>query len=618
MSQHPVYRFDEFLVDPDSWKLCRGGDEVHLEPVVLKLLIYLIANRDRLVTRQELMDTVWGDTVISESALSQGVARLRKALGDDSAHPRYLETVHSQGFRFVAEVEEGERPERSERRPSGARSTGMRLGLVLATASVVLLIAAILLWKAGSRDEAPGTDDIRSLAVLPLRNLTGDPGQDYYADGLQDILITELSQVSGLRVTSRQSTRRYRDSEQLTTDIAAELGVDAVVEGSLLAIGSSIEVTIQLVHGKTDEHLWAERYSRETPYVFDLVAEVANAIDAAINAAPIEPKSGRVAGGLTGPVDPVAIDLFSLGLTNLDRFSRDGIRSAIDQFEQAVAIEPKFALAWGHLAAAHAMHSLYGYAPPRESIEKARVAALRAVEADDRFYIGYSTLGWVRLWTGDMDGACESFKEALRLNPSAPYALHGDADCLMLAGRMDESIARTREVLLVGPFSAMHNRPLPYHLFLAGRYDEALTAAIAMQERVPGFSVHWLMARIYWQQGLLDKALDEERLEFERRGDLELLAALEEGLDAGGPQGAMRAIAAAMVARASETYVDPFRTAEVFARAGLADEALEWLGKAVDYGSYEITYMAFEPEFDILRDDARFQELAARVYGKRL
>jgi tetratricopeptide (TPR) repeat protein len=264
------------------------------------------------------------------------------------------------------------------------------------------------------------------------------------------------------------------------------------------------------------------------------------------------------------------------------------------------------------------MHSLYGYAPPRESIEKARVAALRAIEADDRFYIGYSTLGWVRLWTGDMDGACESFKEALRLNPSAPYALHGDADCLMLAGRMDESVARTREVLLVGPFSAMHNRPLPYHLFLAGRYDEALTAAIAMQERVPGFSVHWLMARIYWQQGLLDKALDEERLEFERRGDLGLLAALEEGLDAGGPQGAMRAIAEAMVARASETYVDPFRTAEAFARAGLTNEALEWLGKAVDYGSYEITYMAFEPEFDILHDDARFQELAERVYGKRL
>ena len=122
MNKHPVYRFDEFLVDPDSWKLCRGGDEIHLEPVVLKLLIYLIANRDRLVTRQELMDTVWGDTVISEAALSKAVARLRKALGDDSAHPRYLETVHSQGFRFVAEVEEGERPERSERRAGGARA----------------------------------------------------------------------------------------------------------------------------------------------------------------------------------------------------------------------------------------------------------------------------------------------------------------------------------------------------------------------------------------------------------------------------------------------------------------------------------------------------------------
>jgi TolB-like protein len=451
-----------------------------------------------------------------------------------------------------------------------------------------------------------------------LSNLTGDPEQDYYADGLQDILITELSQIHGLRVTSRQSTKRYRESQQATTDIARELGVDALVEGSLLKVGGEIEVTIQLIHGGSDKHLWAERYARETTYVFDLMADVATAIGSVIDPSATPAGPARSAGNPPGAVDPKAIEAYSLGLTHLDRFTLDGILYAIEKFETAVAIEPKFALAWGHLAAAHAMHSLYGYAPPRESIEKARAAALQAIEADDKFYIGYSTLGWVRLWTGELDDACASFREALRLNPSAPYALHGDADCLMLDGKMDESIARARELLMVGPFSAMHNRPLSYHLFLARRLDEALEAGKAMQARVPGFSMHWFFARVYWQQGLFNEALAEERLELERRGDTALLAALEEGLGAAGPAGAMRAMAEAMVHRGSESYVDPFRTAETFARAGMVDEALHWLERAVDYGSYEITYIAFEPEFDGLRNDSRYEDLVERVYGRRV
>ena len=610
MSEHQVFRFDDFQVDPETWRLTRAGREIHLEPVVLKLLIYLISNRDRLVTRQELMDTVWGDTVISDAALSKAVARLRQALDDDSAAPRYLETVHSQGYRFVADVEAGERPQRT-----GGRAPRRRLALAAIAVAALVLVAGGWFWAL--EQDAGRADSIQSLAVLPLSNLTGDPQQDYYADGLQDVLITELSQLRGLRVTSRQSTKGYRDSEQTAIDIAAALGVDALVEGSLLRSGSEVEVTIQLVDGRTDEHLWAQRYARDAAYVFDLVTEAAQGIGTRIAAAPSMAGTERLADGMTGPVDPGAIDAYSLGLAHLDRFTANDIRLAIEKFQAAVAIEPDFALAWGHLAAAHAMHSLYGYAPARESIEQARVAALQAVAADEHFYIGHSTLGWVRLWTGDLDGACESFQTALRLNPSAPYALHGDADCLMLDGRWDESIARTRELLMVGPFSAMHNRPLPYHLFLARRYDEAVVAARAMQQRVPGFSIHWLFAQIYWKQGLYDQALEEQRHELERRGDMVLLAALEKGFEEAGPSGAMGAMAQAMVARSSAIHVDPFRIAEAFARAGMIDEALHWLEEAVEHGSYEITYLAFQPDFDVLRSDARYQALVDRVYGER-
>jgi len=616
MNHQPVYRFDDFVVDPETWRLSQGGQEIHLKPGVLELLIYLIANRGRLVTRQELMDTVWGDTVISESALTKAVARLRKALGDDSATHRYLETVRSRGYRFVANVEEIESSNQPDLSPAKGHATIVRRALLAGAAAILALVIAAVFWPSALQHQTTEEEVFRSLAVLPLKNLTGDPEQDYYVNGLQDILITELSRIRELRVTSRQSTIRYRNSELPTTDIARELGVDAIVEGSLLREGNRIELTVQLIDGRSDEHLWSQRYARETPDVFNLISDVANAIDAEITAK--APQEGdRLTHDRIGPVDSRAIDAYALGIAYLDRFTKEGIRTAIGEFQRAVAIEPKFALAWGQLAAAHAMHALFGFAQPRESTEKWRAAALRAIEADDQVAIGHSALGWARMYTGDFDGACESFAEALRLDPSAPYAMHGNADCLMLDGRMDENVARIREIQLVSPFSVMHNLPLCSHLFMARRFDEAITATKDVQARNRQLSLHWFLALVYWQQGRFDKALEEERLELGRRGDTVLLEALEEGLVAGGPTGAMRSMAEAMVDRVDESYVNPFFIGEAFAQAGMVDEALHWLDQAVGHGSYNMTYLAFWPPFDILRDDPRYQDLMERVYGSR-
>ena len=612
-----MYRFDDFIADPETWRLSRGGQEIHLEPVVLKLLVYLIANRGRLVTRQELMDTVWGDTVISESALTKAVARLRKALDDDSAAPRYLETVRSQGYRFVATVEEIERPDQPDRPPGKTRAASVRRALFAGAAAIVTLIILAVFWLRAPQHETPQKEVFRSLAVLPLNNLTGDPEQDYYVDGLQELLITELSQLPGLRVTSRQSTKRYRDSQLPTADIAGELGVDALVEGSLLRSGNKIEATIQLIDGRSDQHLWAERYTRETRYVFNLIADAATAIGAEIGATAVPRGIEGLANEQLDSVDPRAIDAYALGIMHFDNFTQEGIRSAIEQLETAVGIEPKFALAWGQLAAAHAMHALFGFAQPRDSIEITRAAALKAIEANDQVAIGHSALGWARMWTGDFDGACESFEEALQLNPWAPYAIHGDADCLMLDGHLDESAERTRETLMVSPFGTIHNLPLLSHLYMARRFDEAIAAAKAMQTRIPQSSLHRYLAPVYWQQGDFDKALEEARLELEYRGDAVLLAALEEGLGADGPTGAMRAMAEALVARANESYVDPYIVGEIFARAGMVDEALHWLNKAVDHGSYEIMYIGFRPDFDVLHDDPRYQDLVERIYSQR-
>jgi tetratricopeptide (TPR) repeat protein len=181
---------------------------------------------------------------------------------------------------------------------------------------------------------------------------------------------------------------------------------------------------------------------------------------------------------------------------------------------------------------------------------------------------------------------------------------------------VDESIARMRELVMLNPFSAMHGGALAYHLFLARRYEESIAAIEAARERNPGFLAHYTLGRVYWVQGNFDKALEAERLEFEWRGDTVLLAALDEGRDAAGPTGAMRAIAEALVARSNDSYVDPFEIGKTFARAGMVDEALHWLNRAVEHGSYEITYVAFRPDFDVLRDDPRFEDLLERIYAQ--
>jgi len=612
VKEHREYRFDDFLVNPEAWKLYRDGQVIHLEPTVLKLLVFLIRNRDRLVTREELMDTVWGDTVVSESALSKAVARLRKALDDDPGAPRYIETVHSRGYRFVAEVQEVEPDATSPPPPS----TSGRRGIIAAVFAGLLLILLLLfgrdVFEPGTRQPAErGAEQIKSLAVLPLDNLAGSPGQDYFVEGLHEVLITELSKISGLRVTSRQSTMRFGASDQSLPAIAGELGVDALVEGSVMLVGERVQVTAQLIHGRTDAHIWAQTYERDARDVLGLLSEVADTISSEIESTLRTPGAKRPAG--IGPVDPVASEAYLRGLYHLNRFGLQSFKQSLAYFEQAIAADPGFALAWGGLAGAHLMLAYFGEEPPREAILQARVAALKALELDDQSFTGHAALGWVRLFTWDWPGAGQSFEEALRLHPNHAMTLHGYADYLMLTGRPEDGLAQIRHAQLIDPFTPTSNIPVPFHLYMMRRYEEAIADARQLQQRIPGFAAHRLLALAYWQQGRLEESLEQERQALALHKDVELLAALEQGEARGGPRGAMQAMAEAMVRRSSDAYVDPFSIAVTFARAGETEAALDWLGAAVERGSLELMYIEWRPEFDSLRDDPRFVKLVQRL-----
>ena len=600
-SRHCIYRFDEFLVDPEAWGLYRNAREVHVEPVVLKLLIYLIEHRGRLVTRRELMDSVWGDTVVSDSALASAITRLRDTLGDEPAQHRYLETVHGKGYRFVAEVEISEKDDTDEDpQPRRADPTNRR-ALYTTIAAVLMLLLVTLFWPSKPPDE------IRSLAVLPLDNLTGDPQQDQFVESLHEYLIMELYRIGDLSITSRQSTMRFRDSDLPLPEIARQLGVDALVEGSAIRLSDRVEIALQLIHGSTDEHLWAETYEREARQLPSLFADIASAIGAEIGMEPQAPRKAK-------PIDPRAGQAYLAGIHHSSQTTANGLKLAIEKFKEAVAIEPGFALAWGNLGPTYAWEAILGFKSPESAFRKARAACLKTLEADAEFYLGHVCMGWSHWFYREVEEACRAFGVAMQLNPSDPYTLHGNADCMLLDGRTDESLELVRKMQMVDPFSLGHNRIYSSHLFMSRRYDEAVAESFSLQERFPGYSGHGFRARVYWMQGLQDKAIKEQRLRFEHYKDEILLAALEEGLSSYGPIGAWRAIGKAEADRFESQYVDPFRIAETFIRAEMPDEAYNWLKRAIAGGSPLTVYLPVWPTFDVLRDDPRYSALLKSMY----
>ena len=612
MSQLREYRFGDFEIDLETWQLSHLGQAVHLEPTVLKLLIFLIENKDRLVLKRELLDTVWGDTYVSESALSKAVARLRKALEDDAHSPKYIETVHALGYRFIAKVQDIEQPiEKSPIQTKNRRGTFAAIVFAGALAIVIIFFSSGLsdLWtKKPGMEEPP---QIRSLAVLPLNNLSGDPEQNYFVDGLHEALITDLSTIRSLKVISRQSSMRYRSSNKLVPEIAQELNVDALVEGSVLLVGGRVRVTAQLIHGRTDEHMWAETYDRDLRDVFTLLSEVARAITDEIEITLMPQEEERLA--RAGPVDPEVNEAYLRGMYFLNKFTTKGFKESLKYFHQAIEIDSDFAPGWAGLSGAHLLIAYFGNESPREGILQARVGALRALELDDQLSAAYSALGWVRLYTWDWPGAGEAFEEALRLNPNDSATYHGYADYLTLTGRPEEGLAQIKRGRSIDPLAPMATLPVPFHLYMMHQYDESIAEAHKLLKTDPDYPVNRLLSRVYWQKGMFEEALAEYRKTLVRWNDSGLLEALENGNADSGPHAAMRAVAQELVTRSKLGYVDSFRIASTFAMAGEVDLAFEWLDNAVDQGSLELVYVNIRPEFDPLRDDPRYKSLMHRL-----
>jgi len=494
------YEFGPFRLDPVERLLLRNNQTIPLAPKAFETLLLLVENSGHLLTKDELLKRLWPDTFVEEVNLAQNISAIRKAL-NGKGDEQYIETVPKGGYRFVADTRRVSRESPSLLAPPAApvrvsppaltpeRRKQSRIG-ILSGAAVLVISAAVLpfVWRSGifhPKDTSPAASaQIHSIAVLPLANLSGDPAQDYFADGMTEELTTDLGQISALRVISRTSAMHYKGTNKTLPEIARELHVDAVVEGSVERVGERVRITAQLVEAPTDRHLWARRYERDLRDVLRLQDEVAQAIAEEIKVKLTPEEQIHLANAR--PVNAQAHEADLRGYYELRRHTPAGlyvagqgeaIEKSIKYFQQAVALDPNDALAYAGLADAYYDQSTFLRAP-LEVMPKAKAAAVRAVELDETFAEAHASLGYVKLtFDWDWPGAEREFRRALELNPNLPRAHAGYAHYLLVMRRMDEAIQELDRVQKIDPLFPQSHMGLPWLLLSGRRYEQAIEAA---------------------------------------------------------------------------------------------------------------------------------------------
>jgi serine/threonine-protein kinase len=467
-------------------------------------------------------------------------------------------------------------------------------------------------------DRLPGgvtAPSIDSIAVLPLRNLSGDPEQEYFADGMTEALITNLTKVEALRVIARHSAMRYKGTDLSSAEIAKELGVDAVVEGSALRVGDSVRIMAQLIDPETEQALWAESYERDLENVLVLQGEVAQAIAAELEVA-LTPEETRSLAGAHA-VNPEAHDAYLKGSFYWKTLTREGLDTAQRYFELALEKDPSFSAAYAGLAWVWADRQQMGIAPPHEAGPKGKAAALRAIALDDSSAAAHGALGAIRTWTDwDWDGAEKAWRRALELDPKAANAHAYFAHFLAIAGRIDEAVLHSERAIELDPYNALFHALYAQVLYSARRYDETMAAARTALAMDPAMGV----ATDALYSAFVMKGMRDERLALQREriaGTPEQVAAFEQGLAEVGYDGAWRRVADLLVAwhesGVPHHAARPKAIANWYRGAGEYEKAMDWLEKAFDQHDPGLPYINIEPKYDPLRSDPRFQDLLRRM-----
>jgi len=619
-ADHGRLRFGIFEADLQTGELRKRGARVRIQGQPFQVLTVLLTRPGELVTREELQRTVWAaDTFVDfDHGLNKSINKIREALGDSAESPRFVETVARRGYRFIADVAvvdlESAAPDAEivVDTPNASTQQSAHRATIAAGVALALASAIGVGWLVQSRAR-PAT--LHSLAVLPLENLSGDASQEYFADGMTEQLIASLGQISALRVISRTSVMGYKGARKPLPQIAHELNVDAVIEGSIARSGGRVRITAQLIDAAADKHLWAKSYDGDLRDALALQSRVAREIADEIRVT-VRPTELAALRRNAGAVNSDAYEAYLKGRYFWNKRTADGLTRARQYFDEAIARAPDYAPAYSGLADTYALLGdwQYGVMTSKEALPAAKAAAVKALALDNSLGEAHTSLGYVLSgFDWDWPSAEKEFRQAIDLTPGYATAHHWYAWHLSLMGRHAEAIAEMNKARALDPLSLIINADLAEVLLLAHSYDESVRQSRKTIDIDPAFALaHNQLAEAYLQQHLREQAIAEFQKAVQLSdGSAICTANLARAYAASDRRSEAEQLLAGLKQRANAVYSNAAEIAMVYATLGDPTQAMAWLQKGFD--DRFNPGVLLRPGFDSLRDDARFRTLVSTV-----
>ncbi len=620
---HLTARFADYEIDLEAGELRRRGVRVPLQEKPLQLLAVLVERPGAIVSREELRQRLWPDVHVDfDGSLNAAVKKLREALGDSAHQPRFVETVPRRGYRFVghrAAAAAAPAP------PISRHSRPAPAVLIAAGLASLVALAVAAGWLRPSQEPASEPAKKALLVVLPFENLSGDPSQDYVSDGMTEEMITVLSQLQPeeLGVIARITSMTYRGTDRAIDEIGRELGVDYVLEGSIRGSAEKARITAQLIEVPGQTHLWAETYDTDLGVAGtgaaggkgDLLTVQGDIARRIAGSLALHLLDDPVAAASKATTVPEAYDLYLRGRHQWNRFTGDGLRVAILDFERAIELDPGFAHAHAGLADAYNLYAFEGDGSPTDWFRRARRAAEKALELAPQLAAAHNSLAFAVLY-GDYDAVTADpiFRRALDLHPNYAMGHHWHAGALAALGRHDEAVGAALRARELDPLSLSVRSDLGWYYLFADRWAEAAAECRATLELSPGYG---------WAQGCLVEAairLDEPRLAVDlaasRLRGSDWFADPDPGFDAMSPAAAMKAIHGIYLEREldrGDDEADPLRRALLYAQLGEVDRALDELEQVYERRDPWLVFLRVDPRLDPLQGDPRFEALASRL-----
>jgi TolB-like protein/DNA-binding winged helix-turn-helix (wHTH) protein len=625
--KRPRIRFGVFEVDLQARELRKQGFKVKLQEQPFQILSMLLERPGELVTREEIQKRLWpADTFVDfDSGLNRATNRLRESLGDDAENPRFVETAPRRGYRFIAPVHipdedpvEIAAPRLEVPAPAeiAGPGTGRRNRWIFGSAA--LLLAAALLGLAFAPPKTlryfqfwRTAPTITSIAVLPLANLSGDPAQDYFSDGLTDELITETAKIGTLRVISRTSSMQYKGTHKSLPVIAKELGVDALVEGSVVRMGDKVRVTAQLIDARDDRHIWSESYERNVVDVLTLQSEVAQTIADQVRVKLTSEQQASLA--RVHRVNAASLEAYLKGSLFLNQ-GMGSFDKSVEYFSEAIQLDPANAQAYSGLSQSYLLTGIFGLRPSQEVYPKARAAAMKAIEIDATTADAHGVLAEIAKghdW--DWAAAESEYKRALELNPSSSVIHAWYADYLSMMQRHDEAIAELRRSHDLDPVAITNEAFFGFLFFRARKYDEAIAVCRKTLELAPNYpNANWFMALALEKERRIPEAIASlQNAVMNSRAPL-FKALLGHAYGLAGERTKALSVLEEIKLLSKRQYVSPVDFAVVYTGLGDHEMAFQWLETAYSDRVMRIQELN-EPHFDSLRGDPRYEDLLRRI-----